>query len=72
MMLKLTKKRMMLAPTKKQLAAGQRRSLAAIARKLMAMAYEWNDVDEYNVLVITELAEACAVAQKNLSAEEES
>lgn len=45
------------ATTAKQLAAGQRRSLAAMGRKLVAMAAEWDDVDQYNMEALEDLAD---------------
>ncbi|MDR7024355.1 hypothetical protein [Pseudomonas peli] len=47
----------MATPTKKQIAAGQRRSLKAMRTKLLAMASDWEDVDEYHVNILTEAAE---------------
>lgn len=44
-------------PTKKQIAAGQRRSLVAMRGKLLEMASAWEDVDEYHVSIMTEAAE---------------
>jgi hypothetical protein len=43
--------------TKKQLAAGQRRSLRAMRQKLLRMAEEWDGVDEFNRTQLTELAD---------------
>lgn len=43
--------------TKKQIAAGQVRSLRAIRNKLQNMAKQWEDVDEYNISQFTELAD---------------
>lgn len=47
----------MAAPTKKQIAAGQRRSLVAMRGKLLEMAGAWEDVDEYHISILTEAAE---------------
>lgn len=47
----------MTAPSKKQIAAGQRRSLKAMRAKLLEMASAWEDVDEYHVSILTEAAE---------------
>jgi len=42
--------------TKKQIAAGQRRSLKAIKRKLEGMAAHWCDVDLFCMGALEELA----------------
>ncbi|HRL94741.1 MAG TPA: hypothetical protein PK873_14405 [Pseudomonas sp.] len=47
----------MATPTKKQIAAGQRRSLKAMRSKLLDMANAWEDVDQYNGNILTEAAE---------------
>lgn len=47
----------MSARTDKQIAAGQVRSLRSMRAKLLAMAGEWEGVDEYNVSTLTELAD---------------
>ena len=43
--------------TSKQIAAGQVRSLRSIRKKLLNMAVEWADVDEYCITKLTELAD---------------
>lgn len=43
--------------TNKQIAAGQVRSLRSIREKLLKMAVQWADVDEYNITKLTELAD---------------
>lgn len=47
----------MAAPSKKQIAAGQRRSLKAMRAKLLEMASAWEDMDEYNANILAEAAE---------------
>lgn len=47
----------MSAPTHKQLAANQRRSLRAIRDKLMRMAADWDGVDQFNMNALAELAD---------------
>jgi hypothetical protein len=47
----------MSARTDKQIAAGQVRSLRSMRAKLLAMACQWDGVDEYNVTLLTELAD---------------
>ncbi|MDR3055244.1 MAG: hypothetical protein LBU53_07565 [Zoogloeaceae bacterium] len=59
------------APTKKQIAAGQRRRLTVIARKLTNMSEQWCDVDEYNMNILFDLATICNRAARNLYVEEE-
>ncbi|MBK0413607.1 hypothetical protein JD974_04225 [Chromobacterium haemolyticum] len=46
-----------MAPTHKQIAAGQRRSLLAMQRKLQDMAAQWGDLDAYNEGALADLAE---------------
>lgn len=47
----------MSAPTAKQLAAGQVRTLRAMREKLLKMADQWEDFDEFNRTRLTELAD---------------
>ncbi len=47
----------MATPTKKQIAGGHRRSLAAMRQKLLKMAYAWEEMDQYHVNILTEAAE---------------
>ncbi|MBA4289366.1 MAG: hypothetical protein C0439_10385 [Pseudomonas sp.] len=44
-------------PTKKQIAAGQRRSLRAMQAKLMDMSAVWEDVDQYHLNILEEAAD---------------
>lgn len=46
----------MAAPTPKQLAGCQRRSIRAMRERLLAMAAEWADLDEYNASLLEEAA----------------
>ena len=56
---------MRVSRTKKQIAGGHRRSLQALKAKIEAMSNEWEDVDEYNITILHELAEQCdQVSQK--------
>lgn len=56
---------MRVSRTKRQIAGSQRRSLRAIQDKIENLANEWEDVDEYNITILHELAEQCAqVSQK--------
>jgi hypothetical protein len=55
-----------MAPTHKQIAAGQRRSLLAMKRKLQDMAAQWGDVDAYNEGALTELADKVQETADNL------
>lgn len=43
--------------TFKQIAAGQRRSLRAIARKLRKLGDEWDDLDHVNLEMLYQLAD---------------
>lgn len=47
----------MAAPTKKQIAAGQRRSLKAMRAKLLEMAAAWDEVDQYHLNILEEAAD---------------
>lgn len=58
-----------MSQTPKQMAGSQRRSLAAIERKLEAMASEWSDVDEFNSSELHSLARRVKEVSKNLMAE---
>ncbi len=52
--------------TNKQLAAGQRRSLEAIRRKLLGMAAEWDGVDQFCMGALTDLADRAQETAGNL------
>jgi hypothetical protein len=58
-----------MSQTPKQMASAQRRSLAAIQRKLEAMASEWADVDEFNSNELHALAERVKEVSGTLTAE---
>lgn len=47
------------AKTPKKLAAGQRRTLRAMREKLLKMADEWEELDEFNRTRLTEIADLC-------------
>lgn len=47
----------MRTPTAKQLAAGQVRTLRTMREKLLIMADQWEEVDEFNRTRLTELAD---------------
>lgn len=47
----------MAAPTIKQIAAGQRRSLDAMRAKLLDMSAAWEDVDQYHLSILEEAAD---------------
>lgn len=46
-----------MAPTHKQIAAGQRRTLKAMRARLLQMAAAWGELDEYNMHMFEEAAE---------------
>lgn len=56
--------------TKKQIAAGQRRSLQAMVNKLRSMAYEWDDVDEFNITALDGLILEVEKVAKELAEDE--
>lgn len=56
--------------TAKQIAAGQRRTLASMKARLVDMAAEWGDVDQYNMLSLQEIADKVQDASDNLTDEE--
>lgn len=47
----------MATQTKKQIAAGPRRSLKAMRAKLLDMAAAWDEVDQYYLNILDEAAE---------------
>ena len=55
-----------MAPTHKQIAAGQRRSLLAMKRKLQDMAAQWGEVDAFNEGSLVDLADKMQEAADNL------
>lgn len=54
------------APTPKQIAAGQRRSLLAMKKKLLEMAAQWGEVDAYNEGSLADLADKMQEAADHL------
>lgn len=52
--------------TPKRMIAGQRRSLAAIEKKLQALAAEWGDVDAFNESELESLARKVAEVSRAL------
>lgn len=57
---------MRVSRTKKQIAGGQKRSLQALKTKIENMANEWEDVDEYNITILGELAAQCEQVSTSL------
>lgn len=57
----------MACPTKKQIAAGQRRTLAAMAKKLRDMAAAWGDVDTYCENALEDLAQQADQVSKDMT-----
>lgn len=55
-----------MAPTHKQIAAGQRRSLLAMKRKLLDMATQWGEVDAFNEGELATLADKIQETADNL------
>lgn len=47
-----------MSQTPRQMAAGQRRSLARIADEVQQMSRQWEDVDQYLSNILSELSEA--------------
>ncbi|NYT80916.1 hypothetical protein H0A70_05330 [Alcaligenaceae bacterium] len=47
----------MMTQTAKQIAAGQRRSLRAMRKKILDMAAAWDEVDQFNMNTLEELAD---------------
>lgn len=47
----------MATQTKKQIAAGQRRSLKAMRARLLDMAATWDEVDQYYLNILEEAAD---------------
>jgi hypothetical protein len=57
--------------TPRQIAAGQRRSLQAIEKKIRAMSAEWMDEDAFNENQLGDLADKIKEVSRDLVAEEE-
>lgn len=49
----------MSAPTKRQLAAAQVRSLRSIRKKLLDMSAQWDGIDQFNLSQLEDLADRC-------------
>lgn len=56
--------------TEKQLAGNQRRSLRAMRDRILAMANEWEGVDQFNVSMLTEVADKITEVAADLVAED--
>ena len=56
----------MSAPTHRQLAAGQIRSLRAMRKKLIDMAAQWDEVDQFCMNTLAELADHCETVAVDL------
>lgn len=61
----------MSAPTKRQLAARHVRRLRTMRRKVLDMACEWEDMDEFCISKLTELADHVEEVAISLVEEEE-
>lgn len=55
--------------TPKQIAAGQRRTLLAIEKKIRALAVEWADEDAFNEGQLEDLADKAKEVARDLVAE---
>ena len=55
-----------MALTAKQIAAGQRRTLNSIAKRLRDMAAQWGDVDTYNESALEDMAKDAELLADNL------
>jgi len=55
--------------TPKQIAAGQRRSLQAIEKKIRALSTEWMDEDAFNESQLEDLADKVKEVSRDLVAE---
>lgn len=60
----------MSVPTAKQIAAGQRRSLKSMKKKLIEMSAQWGDIDGYCENTLNELAEKVQEVSDNLVVDE--
>ena len=54
------------APTKRQLAARHVRRLRTMRKQLLEMSTQWEDLDQYGVNVLEDLAEAMESTASNL------
>ncbi|WP_293766355.1 hypothetical protein [uncultured Aquitalea sp.] len=61
-----SRKDQVMALTHKQIAAGQRRSLLAMKRKLLDMAAQWGEVDAFNEGELATLADKMQDTADNL------
>lgn len=52
--------------TQRQLAAGQIRSLRAMRQKILIMAAQWDEVDQFSMNVLAELADHCETVAADL------
>lgn len=57
-----------MAASIKQLAAGQKRSLASIKKKLEAMAAEWSEVDNGTMYLLQEIADKVEATSEEMQA----
>lgn len=57
-----------MATSIKQLAAGQKRSLASIKKKIEAMAVEWSEVDNGTMWLLQEIADKIDAASTEMQA----
>ena len=57
-----------MATSIKQLAAGQKRSLASIKKKLEGMAAEWAEVDNYTMSLLQEIADKIENSSEEMQA----
>lgn len=60
----------MRGPTKRQLAAGQIRSLRAMRKKLLNMSTHWDGLGQFNLGVLEDLADRIEAAAVELIDEE--
>lgn len=57
-----------MATSIKQLAAGQKRSLASIKKKIEAMAVEWSEIDNGTMWLLQEIADKIEAASEEMQA----
>ena len=55
-----------MATSIKQLAAGQKRSLASIKKKIEAMAVEWSEIDNGTMWLLQEIADKIEAASEEM------
>lgn len=57
--------------TQRQLAGNQRRTLRAMRARLLSMAADWDEIDQFNVSKLTEIADTVEVVAAEMVPDED-